>query len=185
MLWWKSRIAGHILRRGGIIAYPTEAVWGLGCLPENRKAVDRILSLKRRPAHKGLILVAASMDQLSDYLEGLTENERKLLSDSWPGPVSWLIPDNGHAPVWVKGLNDTLAVRVSDHPIVKSICNEVQSAIISTSANLAGRAPITSALRVRSLFGDSVDYIHPGELGKSRKPTEIRHLQLGHIVRQG
>ncbi|MDK1024527.1 MAG: L-threonylcarbamoyladenylate synthase [Gammaproteobacteria bacterium] len=185
MLTLKSRLASRILRQGGIIAYPTEGVWGLGCLPWNEPGARRILQLKRRPESKGMILVAASIAQVSDYLEGLEQNQLKLLAESWPGPVTWLVPDNGTAPSWIVGDHDTVALRVSAHPVIQSICGQIKSALISTSANLAGRAPAKNSLQIRRNFGASLDYIYPGELGRLRKPTEIRHLLANCVVRQG
>lgn len=185
MLTLKSRLAGHILRQGGIIAYPTEGVWGLGCLPWNEPGVRRILQLKRRPESKGMILVAASISQLSAYLEGLEKNQLRLLAESWPGPVTWLVPDNGNAPGWIVGHHDTVALRVSAHPVIQSICTLTKSALISTSANLAGRPPAKNNLWIRRYFGDSLDYIYPGELGQLSKPTEIRHLLSNCVVRKG
>jgi L-threonylcarbamoyladenylate synthase len=185
MLSWQSRIACHVLRNGGVIAYPTEAVWGLGCLPQCKEAVQRILDLKNRSVDKGLILVAASTAQLSPYLEGLTKAELRRLDESWPGPVTWLVPDNGAAPSWVKGSHQTVALRVSDHPIIQSICNTVGSAIVSTSANITGRQPIREPLKLRQQFGPHLDYIYAGELGGARTVTAIRHLREDRLVRGG
>lgn len=183
MFSWKFRIASHVLRNGGIIAYPTEAVWGLGCLPQDKQAVERLLELKNRPVDKGLILVAATTAQLADYLDGLTAAELDRLSDSWPGPATWLVPDNGSAPAWVKGSHQTVALRVSSHPIIQGICNTVGSAIVSTSANLAGRQPIKDPLKLRRQFGSCLDQIVAGELGGERTVTTIRHLREDRIVR--
>jgi L-threonylcarbamoyladenylate synthase len=132
-----------------------------------------------------LIIVAASTAQLTDYLQGLTQDQLDLLEQSWPGPITWLIPDNGTAPGWIVGDHDTVAVRVSAHPVIQSICLQVESALVSTSANIAGQAPAKTSLQIRRRFGDSLDYIYPGELGQSGKPTEIRHLLANLVVRQG
>jgi L-threonylcarbamoyladenylate synthase len=132
-----------------------------------------------------LILVAASISQLTEYLEGLNQDQLDVLEQSWPGPVTWLVPHNGAAPDWVVGDHDTLAVRVSAHPVVQSICTWVNSALISTSANTAGQAPAQNSLQVRRRFGELLDFIYPGELGQAGKPTEIRHLLSKAVIRQG
>ncbi len=178
-------MAAQALVNGGIIAYPTEAVWGLGCLPQYKEAVERILELKNRPVDKGLILVAASTEQLASYLDGLTAAELKRISNTWPGPVTWLVPDNGTAPSWIKGSHQTVALRVSNHPVIQSICNTVGSAIVSTSANLTGRKPIRDLLNLRRQFGAYVDYVYADELGGSSTVTAIRHLREDRLVRGG
>lgn len=182
---WKSTLVRHVLYNGGIIAYPTEAVWGLGCLPDDRDGAQRILRLKQRSVSKGMILVAADISQLTPYLEGLDREDISKMQQTWPGPVTWLIPDNGTAPEWLVGGYDTLAVRVSAHPVIRTICEATGSALISTSANQSGKRPIRSSLRIRQVFGKNLDYIYPGSLGKQGKPTEIRHLRKNEIVRAG
>jgi L-threonylcarbamoyladenylate synthase len=181
----KSRIVTRVLRRGGIIAYPTEGVWGLGCLPWNETGVRRILEIKQRPESKGLIIVAASISQLTEHLEGLAQEQLDVMEQSWPGPISWLVPDNGTAPRWIVGDHDTVALRVSAHPVIQTICSQVKSALISTSANLAGKAPARTELQIRRRFGDLLDYVYPGELGQAGGPTEIRHLLANVVVRPG
>lgn len=181
----KSRLASRILLRGGVIAYPTEGVWGFGCLPRNEQGARRILKIKGRSAAKGMILVAARISQFSDYIEGLTQDQLDLLAASWPGPVTWLVPDNGSTPEWIVGDHDTVALRVSAHPIIQSICTQTKSALISTSANIAGRAPAQNSLQIRRSFGNVLDYIYPGELSQPGKPTEIRHLVDNSVVRAG
>ena len=185
MVALRSRIASRILLGGGIIAYPTEGVWGFGCLPWNEQGARRILQIKRRSESKGMILVAAKITQLSDYLEGLAQDQLDLLAESWPGPITWLVPDNGTAPSWIVGDHETVALRVSAHPVVQTICVQTKSAMISTSANLAGRAPAKNKLQIRRNFGNVLDYIYPGELGQPGKPTEIRHLVDNCVVREG
>lgn len=126
------------LRSGGVIAYPTEAVWGLGCDPDNDEAVAHLLRLKQRDPAKGLILVAGSIAQFAPWLEGLPLELHAPLAASWPGPNTWLVPDNGRTHALVRGAHDSVALRVSDHPGVIELCEAFGGPIVSTSANRAG-----------------------------------------------
>ncbi|TQV70691.1 tRNA threonylcarbamoyladenosine biosynthesis protein RimN [Exilibacterium tricleocarpae] len=174
-----------VLRSGGVVAYPTEAVWGLGCAPAQEAAVRRLLALKQRSPDKGLILVAADIGQLEPYLEGLSTGQRQTLADTWPGPVTWLVPANGRAGSWITGQFDTLAVRVTNHPLVQGLCRAFDGPLVSTSANPQGRPPARTALAVRRYFGQQLDYITPGQVGGRANPSEIRHLVSGQIARPG
>ncbi|SDK23795.1 L-threonylcarbamoyladenylate synthase [Billgrantia gudaonensis] len=171
------------LRRGGVIAYPTEAVWGLGCDPDDDAAVARLLRLKARDPAKGLILVAASIAQFAPWLERLPPALHAPLVASWPGPNTWLVPDNGRTHALVRGAHDSVALRVSDHPGVIALCEAFGGPIVSTSANRAGEAPVTSAAAVREAFGDALDAIVPGELGGLERPSTIRDLISGRVLR--
>lgn len=187
MLSLRHRLgAVHALARGGVIAYPTEAVWGLGCDPFNPSAVEKLLALKRRPLHKGLILVAANLQQIAPLLVGLNARQHEQLQNTWPGPVTWLIPDPHHwIPQIVKGNFATIAVRVSAHPIVRDLCLAWGGPIVSTSANRAGEPALRSewALRRHPLL--PVDYLVPGATQNRRNPSEIRDLETGRIIRAG
>lgn len=179
----------HTLARGEVIAYPTESVYGYGCDPFNRTAVQRLLALKQRPEHKGLILVAANVDQIAPLLARLHQSQRDQLDVTWPGPVTWLIPDPDQViPSWVKGDFDSVAVRVSAHPTVKALCEAWGGPLISTSANRSGQSPAKAPwplLRARRLTGIGADYILPGQTQARAKPSEIRDLASGRIIRAG
>lgn len=173
-----------MLRHGGLIAYPTEAVWGLGCDPANGAAVRRLLALKQRPMAKGLILVAASIEQLAPLVESLAPALRQRLEASWPGPVTWLLPDpDDRVPRWIKGQHPQVAVRVSDHPLVAALCRAWGGPLVSSSANRAGRLPARTLAEVRRALGGDVDYLLPGATGGLDRPTEIRDLQTLQILR--
>jgi len=172
------------LHRGGVIAYPTEGVWGLGCDPFDEAAVLRILALKQRPVEKGLIIVAAGVDQIAALLESLTEAERATVLASWPGPTTWLLPDPAQlVPTWIKGKFATVAVRVSAHPDVVRLCRAFDGPLVSTSANPADAPPALSRLRVLTWFGRELDYVVPGRLGGQRGPSTIRDLHSATPVR--
>lgn len=119
---WRIRQVARAVRAGGVIAYPTEAVWGLGCDPWNAAAVMRLLALKNRPVAKGLILVAADITQFDDLLSPLPNLWRERLAASWPGPNTWLVPHRGRLPEWISGGRPKVALRVSDHPLVRQLC---------------------------------------------------------------
>ncbi|MGI9275886.1 MAG: L-threonylcarbamoyladenylate synthase [Endozoicomonas sp.] len=176
----------RVVGRGGVIAYPTEAVWGLGCDPWNREAVHRILDIKVRPVEKGLILVGASEQQFGPLLEPLDDTLRSRLSNTWPGPLTWLIPDpSGWVPEWVRGQFDTVAIRVSNHPLVQALCKTTGRPLVSTSANRAGEEPLLTSEQVSREFGSLVDLIVEGDTGSQSTPSEIRDLQTGSIIRSG
>jgi len=177
------RKAAHILSDGGVIAYPTEGVWGLGCLPCFGDAMDRVLEIKGRDARKGLILVAADIQQLRPYLGPLPVSAEKRMLASWPGPVTWIAPASELAPEQVTGGRGTVAVRVSDHPIVRHLCEFSDSALVSTSANRSGHAPAASALALKIRFQRELDYILPGALGNQTGPSEIRDAMTGVVIR--
>lgn len=177
------RQAVSALRRGGVIAYPTEGVWGLGCDPFNPDAVAKILELKRREVTKGLILVAATIEQCEPYLSELTLAQRDLLRGSWPGPQTWVVPHGATLPDWVTGYKATVALRVSAHPIVAALCRAFGGPLISTSANPSGRVPARNSLQVRRYFSDRLDYILPGKLGGQLGPTPIRDIVSGKMLR--
>ena len=172
------------LAAGGVIAYPTEAVWGLGCDPFNEEAVMKLLDVKNRPVAKGLILIASSLDQLPELKASLTSEQLETVSATWPGPVTWLLPDPQHCiPSWIKGEHPTVAVRVTAHPLVRSLCEQVSGAVVSTSANDAGEPEIRSQSRLEQEFGDRIDAVISGELGSSAEPSQIRDLLSGARLR--
>jgi L-threonylcarbamoyladenylate synthase len=175
--------AVRVLRRGLVLAYPTEGVWGLGCDPYNASAVQRLLALKGRSASKGLILIAASVEQVRSLLRGLSPAQLQPILASWPGPVTWLVPTPSGFPAWITGGKPTLAVRVSAHAGVVALCCAFGGPIVSTSANPSGRAAARTELAVRRYFRDRLDGLLPGELGGLQGPSEIRDALTGRIIR--
>lgn len=179
---WQVQRVARVVRQGGVIAYPTEAVWGLGCDPWNELAVGRLLALKDRPVHKGLILVADSIQQFDFLLDDLPERWIDRLASTWPGPNTWLVPHQERLPEWVTGVHDSVAVRVTDHPLVQELCH-LTGPLISTSANPAGRPAARTRLRVEQYFHDELDAILGGALGGRRNPSLIRDLVTGQVIR--
>ncbi len=181
---WHVKRAVQILRAGGVIAYPTEAVWGLGCDPWNSRAVERLLSLKSRAMAKGLILACGDIRQLDFLLSALEVQQYEKLLQSWPSPTTWLVPDSRHTiPVWIKGDHEKVAVRVSKHSLIKRLSDELGRPIVSTSANPAGSPPAMSSLRIRQYFGQHLDYIVPGSLGLEKQPSRIMDLDTDAVIR--
>ncbi|NLD14282.1 MAG: threonylcarbamoyl-AMP synthase [Gammaproteobacteria bacterium] len=179
---WQLKQAASTIRKGGVIAYPTEAVWGLGCNPWHAQAVQRILHLKQRPVHKGVILVAASMEQFDWLLQDLAPAQRQLLEDSWPGPNTWLVPHHNRVPGWISGRHSSVALRVSSHPLIQALCS-LTGPLVSTSANPAGRPAATSRLRIEQYFHGRLDTILNAPLGRRQQPSTIRDLASGALIR--
>ena len=182
---WPLRRAVETVRSGGVIAYPTEAVYGLGCDPLEHVAVRRIIALKQRDAAKGLILIASDIAQLMPFMAALPVDVLTKLKASWPGPVTWVVPAAPSLPFWLSGGRTTIAVRVSAHPVVAALCDALGMALISTSANRSGQPPARSALAARVQLGEGLDYILPGAVGGLNKPTEIREALTGKVLRAG
>lgn len=180
---FRIHLAVRALRAGGVIAYPTEGVWGLGCDPENPTAVLRLLDLKQRDMAKGLVLVAADIEQFASHLAGLNNAQLQLLQASWPAALTWLVPGNGAAADWIRGNSSKVALRVSPHPVVAALSRAFGGPLVSTSANPSGRAAAMSALGVRRYFGQRLDFILTGELGGRGAPTPIRDLDSGEFLR--
>lgn len=178
----KLHQAAEIVSAGGVIAYPTEAVFGLGCDPDNRQGVLRILDLKQRSESAGLILIASDRGQLDPWIEPSSEEQRSLESDSGEA-VTWVVTARPGTPHWISGGRPTVAVRITRHPIAATLCRYAQKPLISTSANRHGRPPARSRLAVRKQFGHGVDYIVPGPLGGDSRPTEIRVARTGEVLR--
>lgn len=177
--------AVNVLQHGGVIAYPTEAVFGLGCDPDNTGAVQRLLDYKQRPADKGLILVSSSFGQLEKYLQPLEAGVQQRVFATWPGPYTWLWPAKENVSRLLRGRHATLAVRVSAHPVVRALCDAFGGAIVSTSANPANRPPARNVAEVRTYFNDKLDYIIDAELGAHAQPTEIRDVLTNKVIRPG
>lgn len=180
---FKIHLAAHHIRKGGVIAYPTEAVYGLGCDPFNGGAVLRLLELKHRPWDKGLIVIAADFSQIKPFVQPLTATQRQRLQQSWPGPATWLIPAKPNLPPWITGKHHSIALRITSHPIANALCKAVGHPIISTSANISQDAPAKSPLTVRRYFPGKLDYILSGPLGNLDKPTPITDLITGQTIR--
>ena len=182
---WHLRRAARELKAGGVIAYPTEAVFGLGCDPQNAHAMSRLLALKGRDVLQGVILVASDFSQLQPFIEELDVQRMSDILASWPGPITWIFPARSSTPTWLTGRYDSLAVRVSADPTVAALCQHFGNALVSTSANISGRQPARTVFGVRHRFGNALDYILPGVVGGRRKPSEIRDGLTGRVLRAG
>ena len=175
------KLAAHIAR-GGLIAYPTESCYGLGCDPRNRRAVRRLLRLKGRPQHKGLILIASHFKQLASYLQPLTAQQQEELRSGGAQAVTFLMPARPDCPRWLRGSYDTLAVRITAHPGAAALCNALHMALVSTSANRGGAKPARTHVDCLRRFGGRA-LVLPGQVGKRRRPSTIRDWTSGKIVR--
>lgn len=171
--------AARLLRDGGVIAYPTEGVYGLGCLPGDEQAVDRVLAIKKRGRGAGLVLIAADNAQLRDWIDtpnGIPEPDIAR-------PISWVVPAAASVPDWIRGRHSGVAVRITTHPVAAALCNAAGSALVSTSANISGHRPARNLHVLRRSFSALVDSIVPGPCGPARGPSEIRDLASGAILR--
>jgi len=169
-----------ILQQGGVIAYPTEAVFGLGCDPRNETAVMRLLCLKQRSIDKGLILIAADFSQVANFLLPLNKQQQYYTD---PSDTTWIFPAKDSAPQWITGQFNSIAVRITQHPPVQQLCQSFGSALISTSANLSGQPPAKTSQNVIQQFAQSLDGILDQQVGSLLKPTEIRDSVNGNIIR--
>jgi L-threonylcarbamoyladenylate synthase len=175
------RRAARVLKQGGIVAYATEYCFGLGCDPRKRDAVHRLLRLKRRSQSKGLIVIGADIEQLSPYV---VEFPRAALA-SWPGPHTWLVSASAFAPHWLTGGRPNIAVRVTAHAQAAALCRAAGMAIVSTSANRAGAAPVRHYREALRRFGGQIDFVLPGRVGDLPAPTPIRDAASGAVIRSG
>ncbi len=178
------RRAARLLRAGGVLAYPTEAVFGLGCDPACEQAVERILAIKGRNARSGFILIAASAGQLEGWIAP-TPAERRRLASVTAGPVTWIVTAGPRAGDLITGGRPTVAVRVTAHPVAAALCRAAGMPLVSTSANLHGRPPARSALAVRRQLGPRLDLVVAGATGGRARPTEIRDAGTGAVLRRG
>lgn len=173
------------LQDGEVIAYPTEAVYGLGCDPLSEAAVRRVLEMKSRPATAGLILIADRFERFEPFIRKLDRRQLQPALASWPGPVTWLFPRGEGVPDWLAGDHPTVALRVSAHPVCCALCAAFAGAIVSTSANPAAAEPARTLREVADYFGDRLCGVVEGELGQQRRPSEIRDLASGRVIREG
>ena len=167
------------LQQGGVIAYPTEAVYGLGCDPLNESAIKKILKVKQRDKEKGLILIAANFEQVKPFLQDLGKDIEKKIMSCWidsKNPITCIIP-------FKNSTTTLLAVRVTKHPVVKELCEKFNSAIVSTSANLSKQEPARNSQQVFQFFENEIDFIVEGETDLNAQPSEIRDALTNKIIR--
>lgn len=177
--------AARAIARGGVVAYPTEAVWGLGCDPRVEAATLRLLALKQREVAKGLILIAANESQLAPFVDfaALEPAQRAAVRASWPGPHTWIVPASAAAPRWITGDHDGIAVRVSAHPGVIALCRAFGGAVVSTSANRATQPAATAFADLDPAIVAGVDAILEGDTGGLERPSAIRDARTGAVLR--
>lgn len=180
--------AAEILKQGQVLAYPTEAVWGLGCDPQNEHAFQEILNLKQRPIEKGVILLAANVEQVKPLMQTLDQEIQEKIIASWSnrGPeeraTTWLLPATKDIPTWIKGKHPKVAVRVTTHPLCVALCQAFDGFIVSTSANPAGLEPARSLQDALNYFNHDTHYLE-GNLGLSQQPSKIIDAETGRIIR--
>lgn len=168
-----------VLRSGGVIAYSTETVLGLGCDPKNENAVNRVLWLKNRAVENGLILLVADIDAMQQHTQALTEAQIQHITST--ENTTWLIPPHTETPSWVVGKFQNVAVRITTHPTALVLCAANQG-IISTSANVSGYKTLTTRQEIRDWFGPHLDYVIIGEPGTGM-PSTIQDLLSGEKFR--
>lgn len=177
--------AAALLRGGGVLAYPTEAVFGLGCDPHDRAAFERLFALKQRPPTQGVLLIGAEFGQVERYIDlaAVPADVLAQVCASWPGPNTWIFPRSAEVPAWVAGAHAGIALRVTAHAPAAALCRAYGGALVSTSANPHGEPAARSADTVRRYFGDALDGLLDGPLGGLERPTAIRDALTGAIIR--
>lgn len=178
-------LAAARLHEGGVIAYPTEAVFGLGCDPHDRVAFERLFELKGRPPTQGVLLIAAEFAQVEPYIDASAVPDEVLrdVRGSWPGPHTWVFPRSAHVPAWVAGAHAGIALRVTAHEPSAALCRAFGAPLVSTSANPHGEPPARDVATLDRYFGDRLDGALDAPLGGQDRPTTIRDALTGAIIR--
>lgn len=177
--------AAALMRRGGVLAYPTEAVFGLGCDPLNEAAFQRLFALKGRPPSQGVLLIAADFSQVEPYIDlaSVPADVLATVKSSWPGPHTWVFPRSARVPSWVSGGHDGIALRVTAHGPAAALCQVFGAPLVSTSANPHGQPPARSIDTLEAYFGGALDAALDAPLGSLDRPTTIRDALTGAIIR--
>lgn len=172
----------EILNQGGVVAYPTESTYGIGCDPANKDALKRILEIKQRPAEKGLIILVSDIQQAKAYLQPLTDKQLNQVTEVRERATTWLIPRNPDLPIELCGIHPKIAVRVTQHPIAKAICERLGYPLVSTSCNLSGEDAMSDSSTIELKMGDKLDLVVPGDVG-GQEASQIIDLESGQILR--
>ena len=176
-----------VVRAGGVIAYPTEGVYGLGCLPTSAPGIQRILDIKGRDADKGLILIAADVRQLRPWValdaHALSRLEEAYAIAPTERARTYIVAASERCPNTVTGGRDTVAVRVTRYAVAADLCRAADSALISTSANISGRPAITRPAQLRSTFGADVDAVLGRATGQQAGVSQIIDFASGTVLR--
>ncbi|MDP2561099.1 Sua5/YciO/YrdC/YwlC family protein [Psychrobium sp. 1_MG-2023] len=177
--------AVEIFLNGGIIAYPTEAVFGLGCDPDNEQALQRLLALKQRPAEKGLILLASDFEQLLPYIDlsGVSAAMQQQILERWPDGITQVVQKNHEISPLLSGKFASIAVRLTSQPDVVALCRAVNRPIVSTSANLTGLPPADSWQSLDPQLVEQVDCVIKGKTLGFDKPSTIIDAITGEEFR--
>ena len=169
---------------GAVFAYPTEAVYGLGCNINNKDAIKKILKIKKREVSKGLIIISDNLEKVRELID---DNYFKLFveNNSDAIPTTWLCPASNNVLPEITGSNKKVGVRITKHEVSRTLCKFLEFPIVSTSANISGQEPITNFSDCVSFFGEKVDYIIEGNIGENKKPSRIIDLLSKEILREG
>ncbi len=179
--------AAHTVRSGGVIAYPTETVYGLGADPFNIPAIERIFGIKGRSPEKAISILIPHRDMLPNLCEEIPADIEKLIAKFWPGPLTVVFRAQNSLPKELLAGGDSVAVRLSSNPLVEALMKRLQSPITSTSANISGHPASRSALHVAVQFEDKIDLIIDGGISPSSKPSTVIAFLEGkvRILREG
>ncbi len=175
------RHAAHVIRDGGIIAYPTDTIYGLGCDPYNAQAVHNINLLKQRPLNKQFILLAGDIEQIKPLIILDKKQQTKIMHTS--EPTSWIADASPQAPAWLTEQYNTLSIRISNHATVKKLCAALGHAIISTSANPSEKKPARNSLELHQYFHGRIDKILASQQKLSARPSKIIRLCDNRVIR--
>ena len=179
---WRIKNTADSVRSGEVVACPAEAVWGLSCDPWNLSAVAYLCDMKQRALSKGVIVASSDAAHFAPLLDALDEEQRSRVLSSWPGPVTWLVPNRGYFPSWVTGESNEVAIRVTSAPALSSLCRELGGPVVTTSANWAGAQQAKHLFQVRRYFGARMTVV-PGEVDFAGKPSTIKRIKTGEVLR--
>ena len=170
------------IANGAVIGYPTDTIWGFGCDPGNEASVRRILAIKQRPVEKGLILLSSGLQYLEPYIR-VTAAQKDQLLQPVETPTTWLVQASDACPAWIRGSHPTVAIRITDHPLLRELCESLELPLVSTSANRAAEPTATSVEEMERLFGDELDFIVRGYETGGAQASTIKSLETGALLR--
>jgi len=181
---YRIKKAVNTVKLGGIIIYPTEAVFGIGCDPNNIDALKKVIDIKSRDSQKGLIIVASKFEQILDYIKPLPKDIEDRLKTNWPAQTTYIFPASDILSDYlIGGNNRTVAIRVSQNKYIKKLCDLLGHPLVSTSANISGMESITSYKQAKREFQNKVDYILPGKVDINLKPSKIVDIFTSRVLR--